>query len=198
VDTKERKTEKVTLEDGRLAERRTFYDDEGSEVVEVYVEPKRNLTLDKRVINKTKTVLAEQRIQTIKDGEVVDEEVHSIEPNIRLEKRQHIQKEDYAEQGEYVTQNQLNRAVVEGVVEAMKVAFPTVQEQFIKSQDVLLEPVKDEPKRPLFSNPQPTLSAQSIVEQNIEDKKQHNMNSFILFGVIALVQIGLLGWIVMW
>ena len=211
MDTKEKKTEKVTLEDGRLAERRTYYDDEGSEIVEVYVEPKRNLKLDKRVINKTKTVLAEQRIQTIRDGEVVDEEIHSIEPEVRLEKRQHIQKEGFDEQGDYVTKDQLSRAVSEGVVEAMKAALAPIREQMASTpKEIVIEkPVVDQRPAPLFSTPveketvvpaqskQPELSAQSIVEQNIEDKKKHDLNSFILFGVIAVAQVGLLGWILM-
>lgn len=197
MDTKERKTEKVTLEDGRLAERRTHYDDEGSEIVEIYVEPKRNLKLDKRVINKTKTVLAEQIIQTIKDGEVVDQEVHSIEPEIRLEKRQHIQKENFDDQGDYVTKDQLSRAVAEGVVEAMKVAFATTKNDYpiVKVSDGGQAQVVE----PLFSaqSKQPTLSAQSIVEENIKDKKKNDTNSLILFGAIALAQVFLLGWVLM-
>lgn len=221
MDTKENKIEKVTLQDGRLAERRTFYDDEGSEVVEVYVEPKRNLKLDKRVINKTKQVIAEQRIQTIRDGEVVDEEIHSIEPEVRLEKRQHIQKEGFEEHGDYVTKEQLGRAVAEGVVEAMKAALNPLKEQIEASKrepevkivevekpvDRIVEKIVDRPvyyqspsdtvRTPLFSaqSQQPVLSAQSVVESNIEDKNKSDFNSLMLFVFIAIGQIGLLAWI---
>ena len=66
------KIERFTLEDGRIAERHTTTNEAGETVVEVFVEEKKPLKLEKRVTEKRKDILAEKIVETIKDGEVVE------------------------------------------------------------------------------------------------------------------------------
>lgn len=183
-NTEMMRVEKVTLEDGRIAERRKFRNEEGDEVVEVYVEPKKPLKLDKRVINKHREILAEQRIQTIRNGQVVDEEVHSIEPEVRLEKRAHIQSENEKyEDGEYITKRDLAEAMSEIMREVKKDADCAADDRPLFSQQKSMYPTE------------PVVSAQSIVEKNVEDKKKKDINSLILYSLIAVGQVGLLLWV---
>lgn len=85
--------EKYTLEDGRLAQRRTYLDADNNEVSEVYVEPPKDLVLEKRVITKRENVVAEQVVQTIKDNKVVDEEIHSVKPELTHRSEMYVTKE---------------------------------------------------------------------------------------------------------
>lgn len=71
--------EQFTLEDGRRAERRTSVNEAGETVVEVYAEEAKPLRLEKRITEKRKDVLAEQIVETLKDGTVTDRVVNSIE-----------------------------------------------------------------------------------------------------------------------
>lgn len=181
------KIEKLNLEDGRIAERRSFINDEGNEVVELFTEPKKNLNLDKRIINKRKEIVSEQIVQTIKDGEVVEEEVFSQEPPVKLEKVRHIQKEDYDQVGDYVTNERLSRAIAE----AMTPLFEK------------LSVAKSEPK--LFSNEytpvetpsyvETTKSTRSLITEHVDEKKKNDKKTLLFFGVIAIGQVGFLLWL---
>ena len=86
----DKQVEKVYLDDGRVAERHISTNESGEQVIELYVEPKKSLVLDRRVINKHKPVLSEQIIETIQDGQIVDRKVMSIEPNTKLQVVEHL------------------------------------------------------------------------------------------------------------
>ena len=77
---------KITLEDGRIAERRVSIDADGNEVIELYAEEKRPLKLEKKVVREYKKVLAKEVHQTIKDGEVVgvEEKANVVDSPLRV------------------------------------------------------------------------------------------------------------------
>jgi hypothetical protein len=113
--------EKITLEDGRLAERHTSTGANGEKIVEVFEEAKRPVSLKKRVVEIEKKVLAEKRVETIgEDGQIVDVKVHSIEAP-KLELREHI---GVAENHELNALSYAkNKDVVSAVVAGIETAF---------------------------------------------------------------------------
>jgi cobalamin biosynthesis Mg chelatase CobN len=128
--------EKITLEDGRLAERHTSVDSAGNKVVEVYEEEKRPVLLKKRVIEVEKKVLAEKRVETIgADGQLVDVKVHSIE-SPKLELREHI---GLAENHELNALSYAkNKDVVQAVVAGVQAAFAQHGTQKLSAQSVIV------------------------------------------------------------
>lgn len=86
----EKIVEKFNLEDGRTAERHISVNEAGDKVIEVFTEDKKPLKLEKRIIEKRKEILSEQIVETVKDGEVVDIKVHSVEPSVVMQLRDHI------------------------------------------------------------------------------------------------------------
>lgn len=90
------KVEKWTLEDGRRAERRVTEqqsaDGQGEKVVELFVEDERPLKLQQRVVEKTKPVICERKIETIDPvtGNVVEQKIEALEPKVPLQVVDHI------------------------------------------------------------------------------------------------------------
>jgi hypothetical protein len=90
------KVEKWTLEDGRRAERRVTEqkdaNGEGEKVVELFVEDERPLRLQQRVVEKSKPVIIERKIETVdpSTGNVVEQKTESLEPKIPLQLVDHI------------------------------------------------------------------------------------------------------------
>jgi len=89
--------EPITLEDGRRAERKTVktFDPktrEGIEVVETSVEPKVNLRLARREITKTRPVVHRRETELVDEesGEVLQREVESIDPEVKMEVRERV------------------------------------------------------------------------------------------------------------
>jgi len=164
------KTERLTLEDGRRAERRIYIDDQGDEVTEMHIEPKCNLVLEKRIINKKKEMLAEQRIETIRDGEVVDVEVHStnLKPIDLLP---------------YVTKEELAEALKE-------ILAP------LKPKDV--DSLKSSQPSSEFLEVKPLFTAQSMVAERVEETNKAEGKNWILtvavFGIVALFELVVLAW----
>ena len=113
------KIERFTLEDGRIAERHTTTNEAGETVVEVFVEEKKPLKLEKRVTEKRKDILAEKIVETIKDGEVVERQVHSIDSGVKMELREHLGVADDVNALNYVSKKELADAIVAGVKAAM-------------------------------------------------------------------------------
>lgn len=170
MDNKVTKTvEKFTLEDGRMAERHITLNDAGEKVVEVFVQEKLPLKLEKRVTEKKKEVVHEQKIETIKDGEVVDVKVLSTEPVVKMELREHIAVAGKSEIGtlNYATKKELvdivTQAVVAGVIASKPVA-----------------------SAPTTTAPKPLFRAQSVVEENVAAKKK-NDGLWIGVMVVALI-----------
>ena len=94
------KVEQFHLEDGRQAERHTSVTGECEElkVVEVYAEDVRPKKLVQRVQEKTRPVIVERTIETIdSSGEVVERKVEAVEPEVQMELRRHIMRDDSEE-----------------------------------------------------------------------------------------------------
>lgn len=78
------KVEKWTLEDGRRAERRVIEvknaDGQGEKIVELHVEDERPLKLQQRIIERTKPMLYERKIEVVDpaSGNVVEEKIEAL------------------------------------------------------------------------------------------------------------------------
>lgn len=90
------KTEKWTLDDGRRAERRVTEsaseNGQSERVVELHVEDERPLRLQQRVVEKSKPIIYERKVETLdpKTGSVVEQRVESIEPKVQMQLVEHI------------------------------------------------------------------------------------------------------------
>jgi len=90
------KTEKWTLDDGRRAERRvtenTSENGQSERVVELHVEDERPLRLQQRVVEKSKPIVYERKVETLDPmtGSVVEQRVESIEPKVQMQLVEHI------------------------------------------------------------------------------------------------------------
>lgn len=121
------KVEKWTLEDGRRAERRVVenaVDGQMERVVELHVEDQRPLRLQQRVVEKSKPVVVERRIETIDPmtGQVVEQKIEAIEPKVQMQVVEHIacssalQSQKVAEDCDcHVTKEEMIEAIVAGV-----------------------------------------------------------------------------------
>jgi hypothetical protein len=164
--------EKVTLEDGRVAERHTSVNENGEKVVEVYVEEKKPLKLEKRIVEKTKQVLSEQVVETLQDGQVVDRQVHSIEPNVKLQLAEHIQTIS-RKPNDYVSKAELADAIVAGVQAAMG-------SNRVEAQSVIVTKAQQ---------------AEMALEQRATTAGNNNPLFYMVAGIILLVQFAFLGYI---
>lgn len=111
------KVEKWTLEDGRRAEKRvTEVSDsngQGERIIELHVEDERPLRLQQRVIEKTKPVIYERKIETVDkaSGQVIDQKVEALEPKPAMQVVEHIS----------VDRNAVSKEeIVSAVLEALK------------------------------------------------------------------------------
>jgi hypothetical protein len=92
---KEERIEKIRLEDGRHGERKVVEEKdcdtgEGVVVTEVWEEAPKVMPLTKRVTEKKRPIVVERTIETIKDEQVVDVQVESLEPKVELQFKEHI------------------------------------------------------------------------------------------------------------
>lgn len=100
--------ERITLEDGRTAERITTVVD-GKSTTEIFVEPKTEKKLNSRVTEHTKPVVYRRDIETIHDDGSIETKVESIEPIVTMQTREHILS---TPKTEYVTRDDLHDLVV--------------------------------------------------------------------------------------
>jgi hypothetical protein len=87
--------EQIRLRDGREAEERVVekLGDDGcivERVTEVHAEPVRPKLLEQRIVEKVRPIVYEREIDTIKDGQVVEKKVESLDPEVKMELRQHL------------------------------------------------------------------------------------------------------------
>lgn len=167
-----KKVERIHLEDGRAAERHVSVNEAGEKVTEIYVEEQRPFKLEKRITEKRKDILAEQKVEKIQDGQIVEVQLSSVDPNVKLQLRDHIATAENAELRSlnYASKKDVADAVVAGV-------------------SALLEQQN-------YQRQQPVLSAQSLIEERVEPKKG---SSLLLVGlvVVALIQVAIFGFFVM-
>ncbi len=165
------KIESITLDDGRKAERHTSINEEGDQIVEIFAEDKRPMKLEKRIVREHKRIVAKETHEVVRDGEVIAQEVHSLEPEAPLQIMSRIAVADHAKvvDGDYVKKADL----VDGIVAAVK----AVQEK---------AEVKE--AAPAF------FKAQSVVEQNVAEKATKATWQTISLIVVTAVQVFSLGY----
>jgi len=165
-----------TILDGRAAERHTYFNGEDEKVTEIFAEEKRPLNLEKRVIQKYKKVVAEERTEMVKDGEIVEVEVKSIDPGVQMQIRERIGVADhaYTVDGQYATKQDVAEAVIEGV----KVLVDSMENY---------EPVEAQHYHG------PVMSAAEQIEQRVGSKEAKNANNDmainVVMGVLILAQL---------
>lgn len=168
--------EKFVLESGRRAEKHVETNSAGDKVIQIYAEEERPLKLEKRVTQKFKTVLAEEHIETIKDGEVIEKQVLSVEPKTQLELREHIGLVDKPMIGtdQYVSKNEVADLVAQGVASGMKVFAQNLTAQSMPQVNA------------------PVFKAQSEVAQRVEAAATGE-NKWVTIGLIGFIVLNVVG-----
>lgn len=173
MDTMNKKIERIQLEDGRMAERHSSLDEEGNEVVEIYSEPVKNLSLEKRVVNKHRKVLAEQVVETIQDGAVIEQKTTSIDPpSPQLVNHIRVAQESTAP----LSAQQIADAVASAVSTAME------------AKQVAALSVPPRVKNPPFS-------AQALTEERAQETGKKDNTFITVLGVMVVGQLVLFGYI---
>ena len=172
-ETDEIKVEELVLGDGRRAERHTSTDEAGNEVVELFAEEKRPLKLEKRIARKMKNIVAEETVETIKDGEVAHREVKSLEPKTPMQVVERIGVADHGKivDGDYVRKDEIGKLVSDAVVDGVSA--------LMESKAFTYQPEASVP------SPTPIFRAQSEVAQNVEEKKKSD-------GIVNLIMVGII------
>lgn len=161
----EEKVTQIRLPDGRYGETRTTEtidcpNGEGQRIYERYEEEPRALHLAERIVEKQKPVVVERTIETIRNGEVVETKVESIDPGVKMQLREHIalartQAQAVDEQDCYVTKKDLSDVFIAAI------------EEFRNAQ-------------------QPRVRLQEAVEQNVEESKVWVWAQYGLIGCIGV------------
>ena len=97
------KVEKWTLEDGRRAERRVVEvknaDGQGEKIIELHVEDERPLKLQQRIIERTKPILYERKLEMVDPttGSVVEEKIEALVGNTKAGEGSFVTKDELLE-----------------------------------------------------------------------------------------------------
>lgn len=192
------KIEKWTLDDGRRAERRvtenTSENGQSERVVELHVEDERPLKLQQRVIEKSKPIVYERKVETLdtKTGNVVEQRVESIEPKVQMQLVEHIAcansvsaqsvKDDDCDC--HVTKEEMIDTIV-AAMKAMAVSTPArevpVQPQVVRAQSL--------PTSSNFANGLNSLGLADEIGGRVD--KGMSMMDKVLIGVIIAQVAGL-------
>lgn len=167
----EKRIERIMLEDGRRAEKH-IVDEGDTKVQELHVEDERPLRLAQRVIEKRKPVVYERSVQVIKDGEVVEEKLESLDPSPQMQLREHLGvASQFALQEEECNCHVTKEEMIDAIVTAIKAS-------------------KGEEK------PKKTNFYQNVISERSEKEKFGLLDKVLLI-VIAAQLIGL-GYIIFW
>jgi hypothetical protein len=171
----------LTLDDGRRAERHVSHDDSGNEVVEIFAEERRPLKMEKRIVREHKRIVAKETHETIKDGEISHIEVRSLEPEVPLQVRERIGLADHHKvvDGDYVRKEEIGKIVADSVVTGVAALMENMEPAVHHKDDV------DE---------MPVFHAQSVVAQNVAEKKKSDGMANIVMGVILIAQLAFFGY----
>lgn len=172
------KKEKIFLNDGRKAEKivqEQEVDGETKVVTEVWAEPKAEMKLTQRVTEHKKPVVCRRVIETVDEntGEVLEQKVESVEPDVNMQLREHIKTENsvaaLSVDGDcncYVTQEEMQKTFMDGflaVANALKV-----------------ESEKD-------CEPRKVTALQNVVAERVETSNQESNTKIILWGTIIVI-----------
>ena len=179
-DHEEIRVQRMTLDDGRSAERHISKDENGDEIVEIFAEEMRPLKLEKRIHREFKNVIAKETHETIKDGEVAHVEVRSGDSEVPLKVVERIGVANHAKivDGDYVRKDEIGKLVSDAVVQGVTV--------LMENMDV---PTEAAPQ------PQPIFRAMSVVENNVAEKKSNDYTINIVLGVILFAQMCFFGYV---
>lgn len=171
----------LTLEDGRRAERHSFIDENGNEVVEIFSEEKRPLKLESRIVKEHKQIVAKETHQTIQDGNVVAQEVIATGEEVPLRTVEKLGVAEHAKvvEGDYVRKDEIEKVVSDAVLTGMKALLDAWEPQ---------EPAEGQPHVP------PPVGAQAIVEKNVAEKKASDSTWIIAGAVIVIAQLAFLAY----
>jgi len=186
-DHEEIRVHKMTLDDGRHAERHVSINDDGNEVIEIFAEEKRPLKLEKRIHREFKNVVSKETHETIKDGEVAHVEIRSTESEVPLKVVDRIGIVNHAKivDGDYVRKEEIGKIVADSVVAGVSALMENMEN---------MEPVYQKEESSQTQHPQPIFRAQSVVENNVAEKKKGDYNVNIIIAVILLAQLGFFGY----
>jgi hypothetical protein len=172
-------TEKWTLEDGRKAEKRVqeninHADLTSEKVVELHMQDERPLKLKQRVIEKSKPIIYERKIETVDDaGNVVDVKIESAEPRVPMQLVEHISAANsFAAQGckKVCHPKGLTK---EDMIEAITMAIKSV-----KSSDVCESRIS-------------SLGIADQIAEKVNEDSNNGVTNKILIGVIIVLAAGL-------
>lgn len=184
--------EQITLQDGRRAERHTFVDADGKQVTEIFAEEKKPLQLERRISKEKREYVAREVEETVRNGAVVEQKV--IEhPEPEMEITKHIGLVDHAKviDGEYLRKEEASGMIADGVVAAVSALLDARKDLFQAPA-----PVVNAPAEP-YQRIVPKVSAQSIVEQNVEEKQKNKMWVDVGLGVLIVAQIAFFAYYVL-
>ena len=172
-------TEKWTLEDGRKAEKRVqeninHADLTSEKVVELHMEDERPLKLKQRVIEKSKPIIYERKIETVDDaGNVVDVKIESAEPRVPMQLVEHISAANsFAAQGCKKVSHPKG-LTKEDMIEAITMAIKSV-----KSSDVCESRIS-------------SLGIADQIAEKVNEDSNNGVTNKILIGVIIVLAAGL-------
>ena len=176
------KVQRMTLDDGRNAERHISINEEGNEIVEIFAEEKRPLKLEKRIHREFKNVVAKETHETIKDGEVALVEVRSGESEVPLKIVDRIGIADHAKliDGDYVRKDEIGKIVADSVVTGVS---------------ALLENMEPVDQAQAQAQPVASFRAQAVVENNVLEKNKSENSTNLIMAVILVAQLAFFGYL---
>ena len=179
--------EAIRLEDGRRADRvvREELNDAGEAVTvtELFVEPKIEKKLAKRIVEYTRPVIHRREIETVDEatGEVVEKKVESIDPSVKMELREHVVSTPKLEAESYVTRTELKDLLLS-----------------LKANPIVVQSTPTEEAQKFFEvepKKAPIQSAQELTEKRNATKSGLSLTTIVLGGLIVAE---LIGGVVMW
>ena len=184
--------EVIRLEDGRHAERlvREDVNDSGEAVTvtELFVEPKIEKKLAKRVVEYTRPVIHRREIETVDEatGAVVDKKVESIDPSVKMELREHVVSVPKAE--EVSSQSYVTREELKDLILALKTPVTAT------APDVSVKKEAED----FFAETPKKVRMQEVVQERVE--ASHNLLSpaSILLMVFIVAEIGVGAWMLLY
>ena len=179
------KVEKWTLEDGRRAERRVSEtkdaNGQGERVIELHVEDVRPLRLQQRIVEKTKPIIYERKLEVVDPttGDVLEQKIESLEPKYPMQIVQHIATENVS----ICSKNDDAPITKKELIEILSVFAKPKQER--KAEDA--NPKVEAPKKVVHS----LGLAEEFEKRSVPQSDGMSMMDKMLFCVIALQVVGL-------
>lgn len=182
------RSEKWTLDDGRRAERRVIENKlengQSERVIELHVEDERPLRLQQRVVEKSKPVIFERKIETVDpmSGSVVEQKTESIEPKVQMQLVEHISTSTLASQSVDVNHDchVTREEMIDTIVAAIKASR---ESNAVHAQTVV-------PSNPELVGKLKTLGLADEIANRSHTSKM-DWKDAVMLGIIGLLVVGL-------